>query len=148
MPCDSYMVVSKLLFTHAPDDVPDLEEIKTLIKDIFDVRQAKLRTAIDAILTGHNQADGGQRVSFSNLTQLEVNTARPFLPYATDLVARLERVFQQHTSNINDSHSISHLSTTYWCKRIETLNKSFAQEYFLLGIFISRSISRYNQHKY
>lgn len=106
------MVVSKLLFSHATDDVPNIEEIKTLIKDIFDIRQAKLRTGIDSLLTASNQHEGVNKVSFNNLTLLEINTSRPFLPYASDLVARLERVYQQHTSNVNDSHTSSHLSTT------------------------------------
>lgn len=110
MTCESFMVVSKLLFAHAADDVPNLEEIKTLIKDIFDIRQAKLRTAIDASLTGNNQLEGGVKVSFNNLTLLEINTARPFLPFASDLVARLERVYQQHSSGMNDT---SHLSSTH-----------------------------------
>lgn len=113
MPCDSYMVVSKLIFTHAAEDMPNVEEIKTLIKDIFDIRQAKLRAAIDTILTGGN-LEGGHKVSFNNLTLLEINTVRPFLPYASDLVARLERVYQQHTSNLSDSsHQSSHFASTY-----------------------------------
>ena len=98
MPCDHYMVFAKLLFSHAPEDVPYLEEIKTLIKDIFDIRQAKLRTAIDSLLTGKSGVEGANKVSFNNLTILEIHTVRPFLPYASDLIARLERVFQQHTT--------------------------------------------------
>ena len=113
MPCDSYMVISKLLFSHAAEDMTNVEEIKTLIKDIFDIRQAKLRTAIDAMLTGNGQLEGGGKVSFNNLTLLEINTARPFLPYASDLVARLERVHQQHNVNLNEtSHSNSHFSSS------------------------------------
>lgn len=115
MPCESFMVVSKLLFAHAPEDVHHIDEIKTLIKDIFDIRQAKLRTAMDSILK-RNQPDGGHKVSFNNLTLFEINTARPFLPFASDLVARLERVYQQHTSNMNDtSHSGSHAASSgFW----------------------------------
>lgn len=113
MPCDSYMVVSKLIFTHAADDIPNIDEIKTLIKDIFDSRQSKLRIAVDTLLTGNNQFETGAKASFNNLTLLEINTARPFLPFASDLVARLERVYQQHSSNLNDTtHSSSHLSSS------------------------------------
>lgn len=118
MPCESYMVVSKLLFSHASDDVPNIEEIKTLIKDIFDIRQAKLRTAMDSLLTGQVQLEGGgvtnSKVSFNNLTLLEINSARPFLPFASDLVARLERVYQQHSSSLNDTshNNSSHFSSS------------------------------------
>ncbi|CAO1376658.1 unnamed protein product [Diamesa serratosioi] len=109
MPCDHYMVIAKLLFSHAAEDVPYLEEIKTLIKDIFDIRQAKLRTAIDSLLTGKNAIDGANKVSFNNLTILEIHTVRPFLPYASDLIGRLERVLQ-HTTLNNSSMNTSGFS--------------------------------------
>jgi GINS complex subunit 2 len=117
MPCESFMVVSKLLFCHASDDIPNIDEIKTLIKDIFDIRQAKLRTGMDSLLAGNTQPEGStviNKVSFNNLTLLEINTARPFLPYASDLVARLERVYQQHSSNLNESshNNSSHFSSS------------------------------------
>jgi GINS complex subunit 2 len=102
------MVLSKLLFSHASEDMPHVEEIKTLIKDIFDIRQAKLRTAIDSILTSNTQTENSNKVSFDNLTILEINTTRPFLPYATDLIARLERVAQLHTSSLNNTTHSSH----------------------------------------
>lgn len=107
------MVVSKLMFSHAADDMPNIEEVKTLIKDIFDIRQAKLRTAIDSILTGSSNDSVGIKVSFNNLTLLEINTSRPFLPYASDLVARLERVYQQHSTNMNNTtHSSLNFSSS------------------------------------
>lgn len=107
MPSDQYMVVSKLLFCHAAEDVPYIEEIKTLIKDIFDFRQAKLRTAIDAHFGGKDQLDGTKQLSFKNLTQFEINTCRPFLPHASDLMARLERVCQQQASSLNNDSMYS-----------------------------------------
>ena len=111
------MVVAKLLFSHAADDVPNIEEIKTLIKDIFDTRQSKLRTAMDTLLAGSTNQEGTtapNKVSFNNLTLLEINTSRPFLPYASDLVARLERVYQQHSSNLSDTshNNLSHFSSS------------------------------------
>lgn len=114
MPSEQYMIVSKLLFCHASEDVPNLSELKTLIKDIFDLRQAKLRTAIDAQFGDKNQLDGSKTLSFKNLTQFEVHTCRPFLPHATDLISRLERVCQQQASSMNDSsHSSSHFSSNF-----------------------------------
>ena len=113
MPCDQYMIVAKLLFSHATEDIPNIEVIKTFIKDIYDIRQAKLRTAIDAFFVGKNQLDGKTQVSFTNLTMFEIHTVRPFLPYASDLIARLERICQQHTSNANDStHSSSYFTSS------------------------------------
>lgn len=114
MPCDNFMVVSKLIFSCASEDLSNVAEIKTLIKDIFDIREAKLRMAIHKILSGGNPDEEYRRVSFTNLTSFEISTVRPFLPYASDLVARLERVCQQHTSNLSDTFHTSHFtSSTY-----------------------------------
>ena len=112
IPCPHYMVVSKLIFSNAADDVPNIDEIKTLIKDIFDIRSAKLRSAIDLVIDG-NDGSESSKVSFDNLSMLEIHTVRPFLPHALDLVSRLERVAQlSHTnsssdmSGFNNSHSL------------------------------------------
>lgn len=113
MPCQHFMILSKLLFSSAQEDVANIEEIKTFIKDIYDIRQAKLRTAIDAHFTHKTQLDGTTQLSLTNLTIFEIHTVRPFLPYASDLISRLERVCQQHTSSVNDStHSSSHFSSS------------------------------------
>lgn len=110
MPSEHYMVISKLMFGTASDDVPYVDEIKTLIKDIYDIRLSKLRAAVS------NQVDQGANnegsaaatvVSYTNLTIQEVNTVKPFLPYAADLVARLERAHLQHISNLNNSTRLS-----------------------------------------
>ena len=104
------MVVSKLIFSNAADDVPNLDEIKTLIKDIFDIRSAKLRSAIDSVIDGSDGSEAHKTVSFDNISLLELHTVRPFLPHALDLVSRLERVTQlTHTSNstISSSNNVS-----------------------------------------
>lgn len=109
MPSEHYMVISKLIFSNASDDVPHLDEIKTLIKDIYDIRLSKLRAAVS------NQVDQGVNdgsatvavVSYTNLTLQEINTVKPFLPYAADLVARLERAHLQHMSSLNNSTRLS-----------------------------------------
>jgi GINS complex subunit 2 len=115
MPSEQYMIVSKLLFCHAAEDVPYIDEIKTLIKDIYDFRLAKLRTAIDAHFADKKQLDGTKQISFNNLTPFEIHTCRPFLPHASDLISRLERVCQQQASNMNDSsyNNSSHFSSNF-----------------------------------
>lgn len=101
------MVVSKLMFSNAADDVPNLDEIKTLIKDIFDIRSAKLRSAIDSVIDGDG-SDTNKNVNFDNVSLLELHTVRPFLPHALDLVSRLERVAQlSHTNNTLTSNNVS-----------------------------------------
>ncbi|KAM7353668.1 putative DNA replication complex GINS protein PSF2 isoform 2-T4 [Cochliomyia hominivorax] len=50
MPSEHYMIEAQLIMSTAPDDVPRCEEIPTVIKDIFDIRESKLRTSIDAFI--------------------------------------------------------------------------------------------------
>lgn len=106
MPSENYMVISKLLFSSASDDVPHVDEIKTFIKDIYDIRMSKLRAAINSQVDSGNNNEN-PIISYTNLTMQEVNTVKPFLPYASDLVARLERAHAQHMSNINNSTILS-----------------------------------------
>lgn len=109
MPSEHYMVISKLIFTNASDDVPYVDEIKTLIKDIYDIRLSKLRAAVsNQVDQGANEGSSAATVvSYTNLTIQEVNTVKPFLPFAADLVARLERTHLQHVSNLNNSTRLS-----------------------------------------
>lgn len=86
MPDEHYMVVSKLILCNAADDVPRAEDIRTKIKDIFDIREAKLRTSIKTFLQG-----SGTYAKLDNLTQFEIHTVRPLLPHALDHIARYQR---------------------------------------------------------
>lgn len=50
MPNEHYMVEAKLILGSAAEDVPNAPEIKTIIKDIWDIRMSKLRTSMDALM--------------------------------------------------------------------------------------------------
>lgn len=116
LPDKEFVTIAKLIFGLAAEEVARVEEIKTIIKDINDTRHAKLRTAIDALFIGPSeQADSTSstgKVSFTNLTNFEIHSVRPFLPYASDLVARLERVYQQQISSINNDSTTN--SSSYF----------------------------------
>lgn len=87
MPSEHYMVEAKLILGIAPEDVPHSEQIRTLIKDIWDIRAAKLRTSMDIIINGE-----GSYAKLDNLTLLEIHSVRPLLPHCLDLISRIERV--------------------------------------------------------
>ncbi|KAH8413533.1 hypothetical protein KR009_012000 [Drosophila setifemur] len=101
MPCEHYMVVAQLVMSTAPDDVPRCEELRTVIKDIFDIRESKLRTSIDAFIKGE-----GTYAKLDNLTLLEIHSVRPILPYSLDHIARYQRMAtasQRDTSMLSAS---------------------------------------------
>lgn len=87
MPSEHYMIEAKLILQCAPEDVPQSEEIRTIIKDICDIRAAKLRTSMDDFIKGE-----GTYAKIDNLTVFEIHSVRPLLPYSLDLIDRLHRV--------------------------------------------------------
>ncbi|VVC91831.1 probable DNA replication complex GINS protein PSF2 [Leptidea sinapis] len=79
MPNEHYMVEAKLILGAAADDVPNATEIKTIIKDIWDIRMSKLRTSMDALMKS-----GGSYGRLDHLTMMEINSVKPLLPSAMD----------------------------------------------------------------
>lgn len=86
MPSEHFMVEAKLILECAPEDVTNSEEIRTIIKDIIDIRAAKLRTAMDGLIK-----ETGTYAKMDNLTVFEIHSVRPLLPYSLDLIDRLHR---------------------------------------------------------
>ncbi|XP_072014103.1 DNA replication complex GINS protein PSF2-like [Amphiura filiformis] len=74
-----YMEVTKLLLSHATDDIPHADEVHTLVKDIWDLRVAKLRQSVDRFVK-----DQETYARLDNLSLMEINTIRPFLTPALD----------------------------------------------------------------
>lgn len=87
MPSENYMVLAKLLLGHASDDIPRANEIRTIVKDIWDIRMSKIRTSVNKLV---NNMDSYADVS--NLTVMEINSIRPLLPHALDQIYRMKMV--------------------------------------------------------
>lgn len=79
MPSKHYMEITQLLLQHASDDVPMADAIRTLVKDIWDLRLAKLRSSVDVFVKS-----GATHAKLNHLTLMELNTARPFLTKALE----------------------------------------------------------------
>lgn len=84
------MIEAKLILGTAPEDVPRSEEIRTIIKDIYDIRASKLRTSMDDFIKGE-----GTYAKLDFLTTLEIHSVRPLLPHSLDFIARLQKVSQK-----------------------------------------------------
>ncbi|XP_055685596.1 probable DNA replication complex GINS protein PSF2 [Lutzomyia longipalpis] len=115
MPCPHYMPVAKLIFSVAAEDIPQSFEIRTLIKDIYDIRSSKFRSFMDTFIRGEEQ-----RIKLDNLTSMEIHTWTPLFPHALDFLSRLKKGAEQaaynasHTSRTsrNTSSSMQHLNST------------------------------------
>ncbi|XP_043563395.1 DNA replication complex GINS protein PSF2 [Chiloscyllium plagiosum] len=74
MPNPHYMELTKLLLKHASDNIPKADEIRTLVKDTWDTRIAKLRLSADNFVSQQEV-----HAKLDNLTLMEINTIGTFL---------------------------------------------------------------------
>uniref|UniRef100_A0A182W8N7 DNA replication complex GINS protein PSF2 n=1 Tax=Anopheles minimus TaxID=112268 RepID=A0A182W8N7_9DIPT len=103
MPSPNYMVEAKLILNTAPEDVPSSDVIKTLIKDIYDVRCAKLRTTVENFV----KSEGSHMVNLEHVTVLELHTIQPLLPHVMDFLGRIEQTKKVIRSLNTTSQSFS-----------------------------------------
>lgn len=88
MPSEHYMIEAKLLLECASDDIPRADEIRTIVKDIWDIRMSKIRSSVDILIKG-----AGFYAAVDHLTAMEINSIRPILPHALDQLYRMKKVF-------------------------------------------------------
>ncbi|XP_019438685.1 PREDICTED: DNA replication complex GINS protein PSF2 isoform X2 [Lupinus angustifolius] len=101
-----YVEISRLLFEHARDNIPDVYMVRSLIEDIRDVRFHKVETDLEAF-SGRTIA-----VKIKNLSAMEVNIVRPFIGRALqafykhdspDLIPDPERVSDSRPQVVNNA---------------------------------------------
>lgn len=85
MPSEHWRGIAHLFLIHAADNLPQGDEIKTLLKDIWDIRMAKLRASIDAFVKTQQT-----HAAVNNLTPLEVCQVREFLTESLDCLRFLQ----------------------------------------------------------
>ena len=79
MICEHYMEISQLLLTNALDCIPHADQVRTLVKDIWDIRTSKLRKSIDTFIRDEETFAG-----LKNLSVMEINFVRPLLVNTLD----------------------------------------------------------------
>lgn len=103
MPSEHYMIEAKLLLGCASDDIPRADEIRTVIKDIWDIRMSKIRSSVDVLVKG-----AGTYAAVDNLTLMEINSIRPLLPHALDQLFRMRKVRQDKNNKECNSVKFIH----------------------------------------
>ncbi|XP_066157120.1 probable DNA replication complex GINS protein PSF2 [Euwallacea fornicatus] len=107
MPSEHYMVVAKLILGNASDDVPQASEIRTIIKDIWDIRMSKLRSSMDVMIK-----NSSMYAAIDNLTLMEMNCIRPILPHALDQIYRMKTSKRGIMGRTQTTSTASHSRTT------------------------------------
>uniref|UniRef100_A0A2K6N4J2 DNA replication complex GINS protein PSF2 n=1 Tax=Rhinopithecus bieti TaxID=61621 RepID=A0A2K6N4J2_RHIBE len=93
MPSPYYMELTKLLLNHASDNIPKADEIRTLVKDMWDTRIAKLRVSADSFVRQQEA-----HAKLDNLTLMEINTSGTFLTQALNYMYKLRTNLQPSES--------------------------------------------------
>lgn len=87
MPSKHFREIAQLLLDVASNDIPNSDEIQTLVKDIWDIRLAKLRSSIDAFIKSEET-----HAELNYLTMMEINTIRSLLTEALNHLHQLRTV--------------------------------------------------------
>lgn len=95
MPSEHYMTEAKVLLGCAYDDIPRADEIRTIIKDIWDIRMSKLRSSVDILIKNDDTF-----AATDHLTLLEINSVRPIVPNALNQLHKLQSVTKEITLKI------------------------------------------------
>ncbi|XP_035709665.1 DNA replication complex GINS protein PSF2 isoform X1 [Folsomia candida] len=108
MPNEHYMAVTVVICRSCSQDIPDSDRVQVLVKDIWDNRIAKIRTAIDSFIK-----TGSSFAKVNNLTQMEIANVRPFFPHALEQIHRMRQNSQEALINLNNSKSQSQSDSMY-----------------------------------
>ncbi|KAI9025827.1 Psf2-domain-containing protein [Phycomyces nitens] len=76
-----YMEMAQLILENARDDVPNSEQVRTLLKDLRETRQAKSRVGLAEL--------DDNWLGMNNMSLMEINEIRPFFTRAYDQIRRL-----------------------------------------------------------
>jgi len=101
MPANNIFVVSNIILDCAKEDIEKADEVRMVLRDIWDIRQAKLRRSVDGFIQG-----GFLHSKLNYLQLIELNAVRPLLPHAFDQInrfniatAQARRVTQANSTN-------------------------------------------------
>lgn len=107
LPNPHLFTVSQMLLDVATPEIVQADAIKTLLKDLWDIRQAKLRKSVHAFIQS-----GLQHAKLDHLQLIELNAVRPLLPQAMDAIFRLEMANSQARRLASQSTLFNH-STSF-----------------------------------
>uniref|UniRef100_A0A183B580 GINS complex subunit 2 n=1 Tax=Echinostoma caproni TaxID=27848 RepID=A0A183B580_9TREM len=85
-PHRQYTEIATLLLQHAAEDIQNPETIRTIVRDLWDMRVGKLVASVTGFISS-----GASTARVSQLTNLELTTLRNFLTSSMDQLTSLRR---------------------------------------------------------
>ncbi|KAF4324289.1 hypothetical protein G195_002381 [Phytophthora kernoviae 00238/432] len=90
-----YLEVASLLLKNAPEDLEQGEHIRSLLEDLQNVRQDKIRKGLSKIAGDVLQSDGSAyAIQMNNIAALEINSVREFMIGSLDQFYRVSQLSQ------------------------------------------------------
>ncbi|EEY56943.1 DNA replication complex GINS protein PSF2, putative [Phytophthora infestans T30-4] len=74
-----YLEVASLLLKNAPDDLDQGEHLRSLLEDLQNVRQDKIRNGLTKIATDVQGGGTALAIQMNNISALEINSMREFM---------------------------------------------------------------------
>ncbi|KAL3318717.1 DNA replication complex GINS protein PSF2 [Cichlidogyrus casuarinus] len=105
-----YAEITALLFENAADDIASIEAIRTLVKDLWDIRVSKLVNSANSFLVSD-----ATTAKVSHLTALELSSIHDIFTTCVDQIAKLRSLEDIRSSQVDQSSSTfsrSYLSST------------------------------------
>ncbi|KAE9549350.1 hypothetical protein FO519_007445 [Halicephalobus sp. NKZ332] len=82
---ERFFETAHVLMTRCKEDIENLEIMRTLVKDIWDMRTSKMKTSTIKFLADEPRSD----VQIDNVTQFEIAHVRNFLTNSTSTITKL-----------------------------------------------------------
>jgi len=109
LPAKYIFEISNILLDVTPASIIDADQIRSILKEIFDIRQSKLRKSIEIFFKGDYL-----HAKINNLQEIELANFRPILPQAFDHLQRLDeatgaasRRASLHTTSFSNNTTFS-----------------------------------------
>uniref|UniRef100_K3WDJ6 DNA replication complex GINS protein PSF2 n=1 Tax=Globisporangium ultimum (strain ATCC 200006 / CBS 805.95 / DAOM BR144) TaxID=431595 RepID=K3WDJ6_GLOUD len=91
-----YLEISSLLFKNAAEDIEHVEHIRSLLEDIQNVRQDKIRNGLYKISSDVQNGGTAYAIQMNNISALEINSVRQFMVGSLNKFYRLATLNAEH----------------------------------------------------
>uniref|UniRef100_A0AC35F9Q4 DNA replication complex GINS protein PSF2 n=1 Tax=Panagrolaimus sp. PS1159 TaxID=55785 RepID=A0AC35F9Q4_9BILA len=86
---ERFFELSHILITQCQEDLENLEQLRTLVKDIWDKRSSKMRTSTMGLF----EAGTAGHIKLNGITQFEIAHSRDFILDASSTLGKLSNVY-------------------------------------------------------
>ncbi|CCI46922.1 unnamed protein product [Albugo candida] len=87
-----YMEISSLLLKHAAEDIEQVEHIRSLLEDLQNVRQDKIRSGLCKISNDVQSGGTAYAIQMNNIAALEINSVRRLMTNSLQLFHKMKQL--------------------------------------------------------